>query len=53
MSLSRDENENKYTLKINNSRITSEDSVILLSVEIQNKLNFEKLISILCRKASN
>lgn len=53
MSLSRDENENKYTLNINDSRITSEDSVILLSVEIQNKLNFEKLISILCRKASN
>ena len=41
-----------YTLNKKDSHITSEDSVILLGVKIGNKLNFEKHISTLCKKAS-
>ena len=37
--LSCDKKENKYTFDINDSRITSEDSVLFLGVEIDNKLN--------------
>ena len=39
MVLSCDKKENKYTFDINDSRITSEDSVLFLGVEIDNKLN--------------
>ena len=42
MILSCDKKENKYTLNRSDSNITSEDSPILLGVEIDNKLNFEK-----------
>ena len=38
--------ENKYDLNINNSVIISSvDSVTLLGIEIDNKLNFEKHVS--------
>ena len=38
--------ENKYDLNINNSVIISSvDSVALLGIEIDNKLNFEKRVS--------
>ena len=38
--------ENKYDLNINNSVIISSvDSVALLGIEIDNKLNFEKHVS--------
>ena len=39
MVLSCDKKENKYTFDINDSRITSEDSVLFLGVENDNKLN--------------
>lgn len=42
MTLSCDKKENKYTLNINDSHITSEDSFILLGFEIDNELSFEK-----------
>ena len=42
--------KNKYTLNINNSHIPSEDPDILSDVEIDNKLNFKKLILTFCRK---
>ena len=40
MILSCDKKENKHDLNINNSIISSVDSVTLLSMEIDNKLNF-------------
>ena len=46
MIMSCDKKENKYDLNINNLIITSsEDSVTLLGIEIDNKLNFEKHVS--------
>ena len=53
MILSSDEKENKYDLKINDSIISSEKSVTLLGIEIDNKLNFEKQVANICRKANN
>ena len=47
MILSCDKKENKYTLKLNESQIESQDSVVLLGIEIDNKLNFEKHVSAL------
>ena len=44
--------DDNYPLKTGNIEISSTDSVNLLGIEI-DKLNFEKDISILCRKASN
>ena len=44
MILSYDKKEKKYTLNINNSHITSGESDILLGLEINNKLSFEKHI---------
>ena len=52
MILSFNKKGNKYTLYTNDSHITSEDFVIRFSVGIDNKLNFEKHISTLCRKLS-
>ena len=42
----------KSVLSINGVELTMESSVKLLGVEIDNKLNFEKHISNICRKAS-
>ena len=53
MILSSDKKENKYDLKINGSIISSEKSVTLLGIEIDNKLNFEKQVANICRKANN
>ena len=50
MILSYDKKENRYTLNINDSHVTSEDSNILLHVEINNKIKSENDIYILCRK---
>ena len=40
-------------LTINNVEIKSKESVILLGIEIDNKLNFEKHVSTICEKANN
>ena len=53
MILSTDKKENKYDLNINSSTITSETSVTLLGIKIDNKLNFAEHVSGICRKASN
>ena len=53
MILSSDKKENKYDLKINDSIISSEKSVTVLGIEIDNKLNFEKQAANICRKANN
>ena len=46
MTMSCDKKETKYDLNINNLTITSSvDSVTLLGIEIDNKLNFEKHLS--------
>ena len=52
MILSSDKKENKYDLKINDSIISSEKSLTLLGIEIDNKLNFEKQVANICRKAN-
>ena len=43
----------KYCLTINNAEIKSKESVTLLGNEIANKLNFEKHVSTICKKANN
>ena len=43
----------KYCLTINNAEIKSKGSVTLLGNEIANKLNFEKHVSKICKKANN
>ena len=53
MILSSDKKENKNDLKKNGSIISSEKSVTLLGIEIDNKLNFEKQVANICRKANN
>ena len=40
-------------LTINNAEIKSKESVTLLGNEIDNKLNFEKHVSTICKKANN
>ena len=52
MIMSCNKTENKHDLNTNNSIISSVDSVILLGIEIDSKLNFEKHISTICKKAS-
>ena len=43
--------KDSYELLINNHKIDSENSIILLGIEIDNKLNFEKHVTALCQKA--
>ena len=38
-------------LTINNAEIKSKESVTLLGIEIDNKLNFEKHVSTICKKS--
>ena len=38
---------------MNNAEIKSEESVTLLGIEIDNKLNFEKQVSTICKKAND
>ena len=40
-------------LTINNAEIKSKESVTLLGIEINDKLNFEKHVSTICKKANN
>ena len=40
-------------LTINASEIKSKESVTLLGIEIDNKLNFEEHVSTICKKANN
>ena len=40
-------------LTIHNAEIKSKKSVTLLGIEIDNKLNFEKHVSAICKKANN
>ena len=51
MILRPDKKENKFQLNINDSIISSEDSVTLLGIEIDSKLNFKNHVSKICRKA--
>ena len=52
MILRPDKKENKFHLNINDSIISAEDSVTLLGIEIDSKLNFKNHVSTICRKAS-
>ena len=52
MILHPDKKESKFQLNINDSIISSEDSVTLLGIEIDSKLNFKNHVSKICRKAS-
>ena len=45
--------KDSYALNINNQTINSENCIKLLGIEINNTLSFNKLISTLCKKASN
>ena len=45
-------NHNCY-LTINNVQIKSKETVTLLGIEIDNKFNFEKHVSTICKKANN
>ena len=40
-------------LTTNNFEIKSKESATLLGIEIDNKLNFEKHVSTICKKANN
>ena len=40
-------------LTINNVEIKSKESVSLLGIEIDNKLNFEKHVSTICKRTNN
>ena len=51
MILRPNKKENKFQLNINDSIISSEDSVTLLGIEIDSKLNFKNHVSKICRKA--
>ena len=52
MILSSENKENKFKLNINDSIILSENSVSLLGIEIDSKLNFKNHVSAICKKAS-
>ena len=45
--------ESKHKMYIYNKKITSEDSVKLLSTEIDNQQKFDNHVSKLCKKASS
>ena len=53
MIISSKKDLSKSVLKINGVELTMESSVKLLGIVIENKLNFEKHISNICKKASN
>ena len=44
---------NQYTLNIDGNQVTSEKSVKLLGINIDNKLSFDEQVSSLCKRASN
>ena len=45
--------ENRHEMYIDNKKITSEHSVKLLGIEIENQLKFDNHVSTLCRKAGS
>ena len=45
--------EHKHEIYIENKKITSEDSVRLLGIVIDNQLNFDKHVSTVCKKAGS
>ena len=45
--------ENKHEMYIDNRKTTSEHSVKLLGIEINNQLNFANHVSTICKKASS
>ena len=51
--ISSEKDLSKSVLNINGVELTMEPSVKLLGIEIDNKLNFEKHISNICKKARN
>ena len=53
MIISSKKDLSKSVLKINGVELTMESSVKLLGIETDNKLNFGKHISNVCKKASN
>ena len=53
MILSSDKKDKKSQLNINDSAISSEDSLTLLGIEIDNKLNFKNHVSTICKKANS
>ena len=53
MTVSSKKDLSKFVLNIYGVELTMKSSVKLLSIEIDNKLNFEKHISNICKKASN
>ena len=53
MTISSKKSLIKSLLNTNGVELIMESSVKLLGIEIDNKLNFEKQISSICKKASN
>ena len=53
MTISSKKDLIKSLLNTNGVELIMESSVKLLGIEIDNKLNFEKQISSICKKASN
>ena len=53
MIISSKKDLSKSVLNINCVELTMESSVKLLVIKLENKLNFEKHISNICKKASN
>ena len=49
----QDSSNHNCCLTLNNAEIKSKESVTLLRIEIDNKLNFEKHESTICKKANN
>ena len=45
--------ENKHEMYIDNRKITSEHSVKLLGIEINNQLSFANHVSTICKKAGS
>ena len=45
--------ENKHEMHIEKKKITSENFVKLLGIEIDNQLNFDNHVSTLCKKAGS